>query len=42
MAESGNKFSDADSGVYLLSMAGGEPPERIAGGHFACWDAQLR
>lgn len=42
MAESGNKFSDADSGVYLLSLAGGQPPERIAGGHFACWDAQLR
>jgi WD40 repeat protein len=42
MAESGKKYLDEDSGVFLLSLDDETPPERIAGGHFACWDAQLR
>jgi len=35
-------MEETESSVYLLSLAGDEPPRRLAGGHFACWDASVR
>ncbi|HEY2772964.1 MAG TPA: hypothetical protein VGK20_02805 [Candidatus Binatia bacterium] len=34
--------SRAQSNVYVASLAGDGAVERVASGHFACWDAQLR
>lgn len=34
--------SRAQSNVYVASLADDAPVERVASGHFACWDARLR
>lgn len=39
--ENGDRV-DKESGVYLLSLVEDLPPQRIADGHFACWDARVR
>ena len=39
VAEAGDA---AGSSVYVAPLAGGAPAERVARGHFACWDARLR
>jgi WD40 repeat protein len=36
------RMERGDSAVYLLSVSEDRAPERLAGGHFACWDAALR
>jgi len=39
--EDGNMVG-TDSGIYLLSLVDDAPVRRVAGGHFACWDANVR
>ena len=39
--DAGNMASE-DSSVYVLSLAGEGPAQRVAGGHFACWDGYVR
>src|SRR5262249_12385715 len=34
--------SRSQSNVYVASLVGDERVERVASGHFACWDARLR
>ena len=39
--EDGNMDS-GDSSVYVLPLTGDSQATRVAGGHFACWDASVR
>jgi Tol biopolymer transport system component len=39
--DAGNMASE-DSSVYVLPLTGEAPAQRVAGGHFACWDGYVR
>jgi WD40 repeat protein len=39
--ETGEQLA-GDSSVYLQSLIDDSPPQRVAGGHFACWDSSAR
>ena len=42
IAGAGVGADGSQSHIYVTSIDGEGPPERVAAGHFACWDARLR
>lgn len=42
MAENGIDQMECDSSVYVQSLVDDTPPQRLGGGHFACWDSSPR
>ncbi len=42
MAEDGIDQLEGDSSVYIQSLVDDSPPQRLGGGHFACWDSVPR
>jgi hypothetical protein len=42
LADERGKPSAGESSVYLIPIDDDRPAERVASGHFACWDARVR
>jgi dipeptidyl aminopeptidase/acylaminoacyl peptidase len=42
VADRSGQRLEGESAVYVQSLLEARPPERIAPGHFGCWDARLR